>query len=202
MVMKFGHVSLEAYVGVVISLVILKSGFDMMKDTLDDILGSRVDGALTRAVKETVRDREGVFGAYDLTLHSYGPDRLEGSVHIEVPDTMEAGEIDKLSVRISREVYQKHGVVISAVGIYARNTRSQKAIATELEIRKFLQEYRDVIQMHGFYLDEEYRIIKFDVVISFDAEDRMAEYEEIHRRLHEKYPGYHVRINLDADISD
>ena len=34
-------VSLEAYVGVIIAIFILKSGIDMMRDTLNDILGER-----------------------------------------------------------------------------------------------------------------------------------------------------------------
>ena len=200
--MKFTGISLEAYVGVVISVIILKSGIDMMKDTLNDILGVRVSGEVTRAVKRTIMDRDNVYGAYDLVLNSYGPDHLQGSVHVEVPEEMNAHEIDRLSVQIARDVYQQHGVIITAVGIYSRNTSSPEATQIRMEIYELLQNYREVVQMHGFYLDHERKTIKFDIVMTFEAEDRQAEFKEICGRVQEMYPNYRVFINLDDDISD
>ena len=42
LIFVFTGISLEAYVGVVISCFIIKAGIDMMKETLDDILGVRI----------------------------------------------------------------------------------------------------------------------------------------------------------------
>ncbi|MBQ8080960.1 MAG: cation transporter, partial [Clostridia bacterium] len=93
--------SLEAYVGVVISVFIIKAGFSMLAETLDDILGSRISREVTDAVKATVLKDPQVLCAYDLILHSYGPDRLVGSVHVEVNDSLHAREIDELSRRVA-----------------------------------------------------------------------------------------------------
>lgn len=200
--MKVTGISLEAYVGVVISIIILKSGVDMMKDTLNDILGVRVSGEISKAVKKTITDRENVFGAYDLVLNSYGPDHLQGSVHVEIPEEMSAREIDRLSVQIARDVYQQHGVIISAVGIYSRNTSNPEATRIRAELYELMQNYREVVQLHGFYLDEETKTMKFDIVMTFEAEDRQGEFREISARVREMYPDYRVFINLDDDISD
>jgi hypothetical protein len=115
---------------------------------------------------------------------------------------MNAHEIDRLSVQIARDVYQQHGVIITAVGIYSRNTSSPEATQIRMEIYELLQNYREVVQMHGFYLDHERKTIKFDIVMTFEAEDRQAEFKEICGRVQEMYPDYRVFINLDDDISD
>ena len=55
--------------------------------------------------------------------------------------------------------------------------------------------------MHGFYLDRESRHMRFDVVISFDAKDRNAVYEQIVADMQEAFPDYELRIAMDLDFS-
>lgn len=202
LVLKFFGLSLEAYVSVLISIFIIKSGIEMLKDTLDDILGARVPRDTAIAVKETICKIPGVYGAYDLFLNDYGPNRLQGSVHIEVDDTLTAREIDELSNKISLAVYKECRVVLTAVGIYSRNTSDNAAVEAKEKIIGILEDHKDVLQMHGFYLDKEKKIIKFDVVISFDSKDREAECASIFQEVLAEFPGYSVKINLDTDMSD
>ena len=81
-------ISLEAYVGVVISIVIIKAGIEMMNETLNDIIGQRSDAEISKQVRQLIIEEPEVRGAYDLTLFNYGPDKYYGSVHMELPDTM------------------------------------------------------------------------------------------------------------------
>ena len=202
LVMRFFGLSLEAYVSVLISVFIIKSGIEMLKDTFDDILGARVSSNTAKAIKETVCQVPGVYGAYDLFLNDYGPKRLQGSIHIEVDDMMTAAQIDELSNKVMLEVFNKHGVILTAVGIYSRNTNDQEATAAKEKVLNILENYKDVLQMHGFYLNREVKIIKFDVIISFEAKDREAEYAQILQEVSREFPGYSVKINLDTDMSD
>ena len=57
------HVSLEAWLGAVISLVIIKSGVEMLRDTISQILGERNDAELAKAIKETVTGFPGCAGS-------------------------------------------------------------------------------------------------------------------------------------------
>lgn len=75
-------VSLEAWVGVIIAGFIIKAGIGMLAENLDDILGQRADRELVSALKKTICEEENVLGAYDLILHSYGPEKIIGSVHV------------------------------------------------------------------------------------------------------------------------
>ena len=90
------HISLEAWLGVIIAIVIIKSGFGMLRDTISQILGVRNDAELSKGIKETVEGFPDVQGAYDLVLNNYGPNRWNGSIHIAVPDTYTADQLDEL----------------------------------------------------------------------------------------------------------
>ena len=63
------HISLEAWLGAIISVVIIKSGLDMLKETISQILGEQNDIELAKAIKKTVTSFKDVEGAYDLVLN-------------------------------------------------------------------------------------------------------------------------------------
>ena len=143
-------VSLEAWLGAIIALVIIKSGLEMLTDTLSKILGERVDASLARELKATVISFPEVQGAYDLVLHNYGPDSYNGSVHIEVPDTLSADDLDKLLRKIQIEVFQKHRVILTAIGVYSYNTRDPEAVEMRKRVSQLVNAEPHVLQMHGF----------------------------------------------------
>ena len=195
-------ISLEAYLGAVISVVIIKSGIEMLMETLSKILGERVDSDLSLEIKRDICRFEGVQGAYDLILHNYGPDTLIGSVHVEIPDTWDAHQIDELTRKIQKKIYCDHGVVMTAVGIYSMNTKDDFAMQVRSDVTEIVMSHEHVLQMHGFYLDEEDKRITFDLIIDFAADDRKAVYQHIVNEIQEKYPEYKVQVAMDVDISD
>jgi cation diffusion facilitator family transporter len=198
----FTGVSLEAWLGVIISLVIIKAGIDMLREVLSKIIGERIDPDLTTAIKKTVSSIEGVKGAYDLLLEDYGPDKLWGSVHVEVDDTMTAGEIDRLTRAISKAVFQEHNVVLHTVGIYSVNTGDDAAAQMRKYLYDLAQGDDNIIEVHGFYIDEDTKYASFDLVISFDAPDRHAVLEHIKSTMEGQYPDYSFSVALDSDITD
>ena len=194
--------SLEAWLGAIISLVIIKSGVEMLRDTLSSILGERADAELSRGILETVRSFPEVSGAYDLVLNNYGPDAYNGSVHIEVPDTMSASELDELIRSITIAVIKEHNVILTAVGVYSVNTRHDHAAEMRDAIRELVLSKEHILQMHGFYVNEEKKTLRFDCVVSFDAPDRREIYAQICREVQELYPDYAIQIALDTDFSE
>ena len=199
--MIFG-LSLEAWLGAIISLVIIKSGFEMLKDTISQILGERSDPDLAKSIKQTVTEFEGVEGAYDLVLNNYGPDAWNGSVHIEVPDTYSADQLDRLIREIQMKVYREHQVILTAIGVYSINTKDDEAKAIEQKVRDVVFSHEHVLQMHGFYLTKETNNIRFDVVISFDAPNRREAYQAIVSDVQKAFPDYQLQITLDTDFSE
>ena len=194
--------SLEAYLGVIISVIIIKAGVEMLQSAYDQIVGVRIDAEMASGIRKTVGSVDGVYGVYDLLLHNYGPEFVLGSVHIEVPDTMTADEIDKIEREIQEKVLRENNVIMTSVGIYSRNTTNSRAANVRAKIIKMLRDHDYILQMHGFYFNEEEKRIQFDVIIDFDAPDRLALYNHIVQEVREAYPDYEVNVVLDVDLTD
>lgn len=200
LIFTFTGLSLEAWVGLVISGFIIKSGVGMLTETLDDILGKRADPETVKAIKSTVASVPGVRGAYDLILHSYGPDKLIGSIHVEVPDTMTADEIDALERTVFDRVLCEHGVALTGVGIYSVNTKDDEAKRLRTEVNRIVLRHEGVMQTHGFYYDEKEKTVSLDVLIGFDVEDRRALFAEIRAELEKAFPECRFSLAMDLDV--
>lgn len=196
------NISLEAYVGVLVAIFIIKAGFELIKESVDNMLGVRIESSLARSIKREISKEEEIQGAYDLVLHDYGPDRYLGSVHIEVPDTMSVSDVDKLSRKISKKIASKYGVLLHTIGVYSINTKDKNIIKIKNEITKIVFSHKGILQMHGFYLDEEDKTISFDIIIDFNVENREEVYKQIYDEIKSKFKDYKINITLDVDMSD
>ena len=194
-------VSLEAYVGAIISGVIIKAGIGMMSDTINDILGKRADAETTKQIKQLLVEEPEVRGAYDLIIHNYGPNKNLASVHLELPDTMTVEQVDVLTRKLQTKVYRETGVILAGTGVYSYNTKNDEASEIRNKVQEIVMAYDWVLQMHGFYVDISAKTIRFDIVMSFeiDAKDGL---KIISEQLAKNYPEYKFQIVPDVDISD
>lgn len=195
------HISLEAYVGVVIACFIIKAGIEMMLETLDDIIGQRSDAELTAKLRKIICEDESVRGAYDIILFNYGPNKNYGSVHIELPDDMTVDKVDKITRRIQINVFQKTGVILTGVGVYSFNTSNDESAQMRNAVQKTVLSHDWAMQVHGFYADTENKTVHFDVVVSFDI-DRKQAYRILAEETQKLFPDYTVSLVLDADTAD
>ena len=196
------RVSLEAWLGALISLVIIKSGVEMLRGTISQILGERNDAQLARSIKQTVMSFPEVQGAYDLVLNNYGPDTWNGSIHIEVPDTCSAEQLDPLIREITMKVLREHRVILTAVGVYSVNTRDPEIIEIRKRVNEIAFSHPHVKQLHGFYLDREQKTMRFDIVVSLDAPDRRAVCSEVSAEVRKAFPDYELQLAMDTDFAE
>lgn len=194
--------SLEAWLGVIISGIIIKSGVELLLETLSKILGERADADLSKGIKETVCSVDGVQGVYDLVLNNYGPDSMFASLHIEVFDYLTADEIDRITRKIQDAVMKKHAIYVAAVGVYSINTRDEEIIKLREGVEKIAFANENVIQLHGFYYDKVNNIISLDCVVSFSKKSNAEIQREITDALKKEYPKITFVVAIDIDISD
>ena len=196
------HISLEAWLGAVISVVIVKSGIEMLRETISHILGERNDSELAMGIQKTVLSFPDVQGAYDLVLNNYGPDTWNGSIHIEVPDTYSADRLDQLIREITMKVLCDHHVLLTAIGVYSVNTKDEESIRARERVREIVFSHEHVRQMHGFYLLKEQKTMRFDIVISFEAKDRRAVYSDVVSDVQKAFPDYELQVAMDTDFTE
>jgi len=194
--------SIEAYIGVIISFIIIKTGFETLRDTISMTLGERVTPELAKSVKASINELEEVRGVYDLIIHNYGSETLIGSAHVEVPDTLNAVEIDELCRKIAKKVFVDTGISMSGISIYSNNTGDQAAVEAHKEVLGITDKYSEVLQVHGFYMNHKTKEIRFDLVVDIEAKNKKEVLLDVSKQVREKYPEYVVEVLLDYNFSD
>ncbi len=190
-------ISLEAYIGLVISIFIIKAGLSMFKSTMDDILGKRIDRHFLSDIKKTICSDPDALGAHDLILHNYGTGKFTGSVHVEVPDSLTAVDIDLMQRRIYNSVYEKHNVTLEAIGIYALSSEFDPL---RDRINDIIRKHKDVLRSHGFFFDPDAHIMRFDIIINYDAKNRDEICEKVKADVQAEFPGWEIHITPDIDF--
>ncbi len=192
--------NIEGIVGVIISVMIVRAGWEMLNETLDKLLGTRTEAELTAKIKKEIAAHKQVQGVYDLTLHNYGPTKIIATAHIQVPDKMTAQQIHHLTRHIETDIYHECGIIMT-IGIYASNDHGVAA-KIKAYLEELLADYPSVLQMHGFYVDEQTAHVFFDLIFSFAEEKPERIIHELTKKLQQKYPDYEYDVIVDTDYSE
>jgi len=101
---------MDGILGAVVSLIILKTGYDIGKETITSLLGAPPDENLLEELKAFTLSYERVLGTHDLMIHDYGPGRRYLTLHVEVNKNEEMVEIHEVIDRIERDIYTKFNI--------------------------------------------------------------------------------------------
>lgn len=194
------HWYVEGYLGIAIGLFIIKSGIDVLRSSFSSIIGERHDQEETKSILADVSSVPGVKGAYDLIIHSYGPNKYVGSVHIGVDGGLSAKEIQNIERNIAALMASKYNMFMT-VGIYADNVDGELSQEIRSKIQELMKNNANILQMHGFFVDEVQKFCNFDLVFSFNEKEPEKRIDEIRNILEEAYPDMTFYIQLDRDYS-
>lgn len=180
------NIAVDGYIGLLVALFIMWSGFLVIKDTVSPLLGQAPDPDLVEGITKTVLSFEGVIGIHDLIVHSYGHGRTIVSLHAEVPctaDIMKSHDTIDLAERALMENYHVIACIhMDPVDTDDTTTRELRLVAesvlAELDERLTLHDFRAV---HG----ETHTNLIFDMVVPYELWDRQELLvAEIGKRIH------------------
>ena len=100
----------DGLAGLVVAALILKTGWEAARDTLDPLLGRPMDPELAADIDRLVLGHDKILGIHDLVYHDYGPGRAMMSLHAEVPADGDLLEIHDIIDHIERELKAKHQI--------------------------------------------------------------------------------------------
>ena len=200
-IMLLWNVSLDGILGALISLVIIKAGIEMLASPVNELLGARVSEDLIKQVKQEVNQFEEVHGVYDIILHNYGPDVMIGSLHVNVPDTMNAHEIHGLTRKISNLMFDRHGIIMT-VGVYALATGDNRRAELQEKVMQSLANHKEIVQVHGFYYSEKDNMLSVDIVPDISVHDDAALIASITQEIQPMVPDMNVVIVVDHNYSE
>ena len=165
------------------------------------LLGAKISPELLSQIKKEVNGFDGVHGVFDIIVHNYGPDVQIGSLHINVVDTMDAHQIHGLTRRISEEMFDRHGIIMT-VGVYAIATGENKRAQLQHTLMQAAAAHEHVEQVHGFYYFEDEHRVSIDVVPDITIHDDGAFIQELVNELQPLVPDDKVSIVIDHNYSE
>ena len=196
----FFHVWIEWYIWIIISFFIIKTWLEILRDTIKEIIWTRADPELVANLKSKILSYEWVLWVYDIMLHNYGPNKIIGTAHIQVNDDMTAKEIHRLTRGIQMWVYNTFAIVIT-IWIYASNDEWE-FWKIQKELSEIIKKYENIIQMHGFYVDNVANNISFDLIFDFKEEHPEKTVRKIKKEIKDKFPKYTYNVIIYSDISE
>ena len=101
---------IDGYIGVLVSILILYSGFSLVRETISPLIGEAPDRELIDAIYKGVLSYDHILGVHDLIIHNYGPGRMMATVDAEVPDTIDIVTIHDVIDQAERELSEKYNV--------------------------------------------------------------------------------------------
>lgn len=200
-IMLLWGINLDGIFGTLISLVILKAGYEMLSSPINELLGSRISPEFVAQLKEEVMNFKEVHGVFDIIMNSYGPDTIIGSLHVNVPETMTAREIHRLTRSIAQRIYEQFHVILT-VGVYAISTDQSESGRLQHDVMSFAAQHEGVMQVHAFFYYEDRNLITLDVVPEESVKDPAAFVDTIEGDLRRQFPRYHFSIVVDHNYSE
>jgi len=186
-------------VGLIISFVVLKAGFEVLRDALGPIIGLPESKKLVDSIVSYASSFSPVEGVHDVIMDDFGPNKVIGSMRIEVPDDMEAWRIHELTREISSGIAEKFGISMT-IGIYATN-RAGMFANMRASLDRIVNENANIRQVHGFYCDAQNKICYFDLVIAFNVNGESIKASVVDA-LKKAYPAYSFDVEIDRSLED
>lgn len=192
------HVSLDAYAGIIMSLIVLKAGFEVLKETLSDILGQAGEKELAQELYRIIRAEPLVLNAADMMLHNYGPDSYSGSVNVEIDHSKTVEEVyaalHELQLRI---MHEKH--ITMVFGIYAVDRDHAQIRQLREQVAAFVREQKHVTSYHALYIHPNGKDLYVDLVVDYDLADWEALRKEFTAYMAELYPDKHLELVIETN---
>lgn len=195
----FAKISVDGIAGVIISVFILKTAYEVLSDTIKKLLGERVDGEIVRGIKDIVRNTEGVINCFDLILNDYGPDFYTGSINVEIEDERSIGEMYPILHEAQTKIYNKYNVFL-VFGFYSVDVDDERYIKIKSLLKNYKENERHIINYHGIVIDEKDKTIYCDITKDFDITGETI-IENVNRILKEEFPEYNIHVNIDTEFS-
>lgn len=205
LVSKFTSFPIDGYLGTLVALFILYSGFSLTKETLNPLLGEAPDPELVQKIKDMVLSYDKITGVHDLIIHNYGPCRCMASIHAEVPSNISIMEIHEIIDKAEREISEK-------LKIYLVIHMDPIAI-DDKEVKKDYDMICDIIKqderiksIHDFRVvgKGDVKNLLFDIVIDSEKMFKTMTKREtlvasINKAVKENHPKYNCIITVDND---
>ena len=196
--------SLDGYMGLLVALFILYSGVNLVKETLDPILGKAADEDLVREIEKRILSYPGVYGTHDLMIHDYGPGRQFGSVHVEVAAEEDVLKSHDMVDNIERDFLKELNIHL-IVHMDPIITKDESVNNLRHWLAKEVKKVHEELTIHDLRVvpGETHTNVIFDCVVPRGLEKSDEEIKEaIDLLVKVTYPTYYCVITVDHSYTE
>ena len=91
----YANAFIDGIMGIIVSIFIIISGIKLIKETISPLIGEAPTKEFIDEISSKVLAYDGVLGIHDLVIHTYGPEKVFVTLHVEVDSDV---HIDRKSV--------------------------------------------------------------------------------------------------------
>lgn len=183
----FGNLSfsLDGVLGILVSVFIVIAGANLIKDTIDPLIGVSTDSSLISDIIKDIKSNEVVLGIHDVMCHMYGPTKMFMTLHCEVDSKGDIIVIHDHIDNIENEIYNKYGVLLT-IHMDPLDIHDEEANKLKEEIKVIVNNIGDELDMHDFRVVRKLSksTILFDVVVPYNYKYTN---EEITKKIEEEF---------------
>lgn len=198
LIFLFFELSVDAYAGIITALLILKAGFDILSETVSNLLGTPANEELAAKLYEEIKATPGVLNAADMMLHNYGPDQYSGSINLEIDHEKTIGEIYEIIHALQLRIMHQYGIVM-VFGMYAVDGDHDVVKRMREQIASFVSGYDHVTSYHALYLSPGTNEIYCDLVVDYELRDWNALKTRFTEYMNALYPEKKLQLTIETD---
>ena len=192
-------ISIDAYVGIFTSLIVIKAGIEVLTETVSELLGRPGEKELATKLYSEILKTDGVIGAADMMLHNYGPEAYSGSVNIEIDHDKTVGEAYQFIHRLQLRIMHEYNVTM-VFGIYAVDNDHDYIRDLRKTIADFVKTNEYVKSFHAVYLEPNSNLLYCDLIVDYKLRDWDQLEEQFKDYMKKTYPDKEVVLTIETEF--
>lgn len=202
---KFTQFPLDGYIGVLVACAIIYSGYGLIKETLNPLLGEAPDPVLVSNISDMVMSYENINGIHDLVVHNYGPGRIMASIHAEIPSDIDVMTIHHIIDTAEREISKKLNIYL-VIHMDPICVDTDEIVDARKVVEDVLKTYPSVKSLHDFRVvgENDIKNLIFDIVVNPQdlndcfTKEKLAKF--IERDIKKLHPQFNCVITVDIEM--
>ena len=194
---------LDGIMGIIVSIFIFISGIKLIKETISPLIGEAPTKEFTEDVVEKILSYDGVLGVHDLVIHSYGPEKIFITVHVEVDSHIPVLISHDMIDNIERDFLTEKNLNV-CIHMDPIDTKDEDVIRLKNIVTEILKDFDNNLMFHDFRIVKgiTHTNILFDIVIPIKykfSNDEVKNY--IDNKLHDYDDKLRTVITFDIDYT-
>ena len=192
-------ISIDAYAGIVMALVIIKAGVEVGLKTMSELIGRPGEKELAAKIYARVRATPGVVGAADMMLHNYGPGAWSGSVNVEIDHAKSVGEVYAFLHELQLRIMHEEKVTM-VFGVYAVDNDHEESKRVREAVLEYVRAHEHVKSFHAIYLEPGTNRIYCDLIVGYGLKDWDALRADFTAYMKDRFPANEIALTIETEF--